>query len=366
MSLIKDIYNRKFYESFAKEVQVVYPAFPAKQFLKNVLGNGFKSMEWKDRLLHTTHCFREGLPPSYPTALKVMLAIVAHLQKDSDKQRLEYMFFPQMIAVYGLENFDISIKAFEKVTQFISCEFAVRPFILLDSKKVLMLMRKFTQHKNEHVRRFASEGIRPRLPWGQAIPAFKADPSPLFPILELLMQDESIYVRKSVANHLNDISKDHPHLVIDFAKKWKGTSASSDWIIKHALRTLLKAGDPRVMEMYELKHQAFQCSKFTVKTKKVSIGNELEFSGGIQNCSDITQLVRLEYSIYFLRQDGKFSKKVFKISERAMAAGELLSIQKKHSFKLITTRKYYVGKHKIGFIVNGKEMELRDFLLVQE
>lgn len=364
MSLIKDIYNRSFYTEFANHALEVYPAFAKDKFLKEVMGNGFSKMEWKERLLHTTHCYRLALPADYPTALKIMLQMIEYLQRQSTGHRLVYMFFPQMIAEYGLSYFDLSTKAFEQVTQFISCEFAVRPFILKDPKAVLKLMQRFTKHRSEHVRRFASEGLRPRLPWGMAIPAFKKDPSDLFPILDSLMMDESLYVRKSVANHLNDISKDHPERLIEFAKMWKGKSVGSDWIIKHALRTLLKSGHSEVFALYDLQSKVFECSNFQVAKKKVRIGEEVSFLGGIQNRSKVTQHLRLEYAIYFQRMDGKVSKKVFKMGERKMGAGEQLAFQKKHSFRVITTRVYYPGKHEVGIIVNGREMGRGVFELV--
>jgi 3-methyladenine DNA glycosylase AlkC len=153
---------------------------------------------------------------------------------------LVYIFLPDYIEQYGLEDFESSVKAIENVTRFVSCEFAVRPFILKYGGTMMKKMRTWSLHKSYHVRRLSSEGSRPRLPWAISIPELKKDPSPILPILENLKNDPSEWVRRSVANNLNDIAKDHPGLVIELARKWKGISRETDAIIKHGSRTLLK------------------------------------------------------------------------------------------------------------------------------
>jgi 3-methyladenine DNA glycosylase AlkC len=363
MSLIKDIYNKSYYQFLANEFKTVYPAFDADRFVKQVMPNGFKQMEWKERLNHTTATLHDFLPGDFKTALNILLDVMEHLQNQGIQHRLEYIFFPQYIADYGLSHFKLSLNAFERVTQFISCEFAIRPFIIEDADAVLKIATKWTRHKSEHVRRLASEGIRPRLPWGMAIPAFKKNPAPLFPVLSLLMNDSSAYVRKSVANHLNDISKDHPEEVLKFLKGWKGTSPQTDQLIKHALRTLLKAGHAGVLDFYQLDASNIICSSFKLKNKKVQIGNDLFFEAVIENKAAVKQYVRLEYAVYFKRLKHLSAKKVFKITEKEVYPDQLLDIQKKHSFKLITTRNYYPGKHQISIIVNGKELDKLDFTL---
>jgi 3-methyladenine DNA glycosylase AlkC len=274
------------------------------------------------------------------------------------------MFFPDYIETYGINHFDISVKTIEQLTQFTSCEFAVRPFILQYGDKMIKQMLQWSQHKSHHVRRLASEGSRPRLPWAIALPELKKNPLPLLPILENLKQDNSEYVRRSVANNLNDIAKDNPAIVIQIAKKWKGISKETDAIIKHGCRTLLKKGHPEILKYYKLNDKAdIGISGFKIKNNKVKIGDYLNFSFSLQNMEHIKQNLRLEYAIYYLLQNGAHYKKVFKISERQLKPGEKLSVEKRHSFKIITTRKYYPGLHKLSVIVNGQELKTGKFEL---
>jgi 3-methyladenine DNA glycosylase AlkC len=216
-------------------------------------------------------------------------------------------------------------------------------------------LKKWAKHKNEKVRRLATEGIRPRLPWAMALPEFKKDPSQVLEILEILKNDESEFVRRSVANNLNDISKDHPHIVIDVAKKWKGISKETDDVIKHASRTLLKQGHSDILNHYGLDSKNILVENFKIENSNLKIGDNLSFSFELQNLDKKSKYIRLEYAIYFLRQNGTYGKKVFKISEREFEKNSLTKISKNHSFIVITTKKYYLGKQYVSIVVNGKE-----------
>jgi len=215
-------------------------------------------------------------------------------------------------------------------------------------------MYHWSKHDNEHVRRLASEGCRPALPWAMALPSFKEDPSPVLPILETLKNDPSEYVRRSVANNLNDISKTHPDLVASLAKQWLGQSKEVDWVVKHACRTLLKKGNRDVLDLFGF-HQgdALVVSNFVLRTSEVVLGEDLIFTFTIE-AKEETRL-RLEYGVDFMKANGKKSRKVFQISESTMKAGEVREYEKVHSFKEITTRKHYTGEHDVTLIVNGEE-----------
>ncbi len=227
-------------------------------------------------------------------------------------------------------------------------------------------MLAWSKHKDAKVRRLSSEGCRPRLPWAMALPEFKEDPSSILPILENLKEDDDIWVKKTVANNLNDISKDHPELAIKIFKSWFGKNTHTGWIVKHAARTLLKAGNAEVMELFGFKKdKQIVLRNFNVNTPKVKMGKELEFSFTISNKSKEKKLIRLEYAMYYLRANGTHSKKVFKISEREYLKGMETVVTRKQSFKPITTRVYYPGLHKVSVIVNGHEMETLLYELVK-
>jgi 3-methyladenine DNA glycosylase AlkC len=226
-------------------------------------------------------------------------------------------------------------------------------------------MLKWSLHKNEKVRRLSSEGCRPRLPWALALPALKKDPAPVLPVLENLKNDPSEWVRRSVANNLNDISKDNPDVVIAIAKKWKGISPETDAIIKHACRTLLKQGHPVILDYYQLnKSDKIELSNFKIINPQLTTGEDLIFSFTLLNREITPQNIRMEYGLYYLKQNGQHSKKVFKISEKTFQPDEKADITRKQSFRIITTRKFYPGLHKLSIIINGQEHTAAEFELI--
>lgn len=362
--LLKDIYSPAFYNSFAEVLKGVIPQFDSKKFNSLIFDTEWKNRELKDRMKHTTFVLHSFFPDDFPKAAKLIMTIINRLKtKGLTENSLEFMFFPDYIETYGINYFDTSAEAIEIVTQFTSCEFAVRPFIIRYGNKMTTQMLRWSLHKSHHVRRLASEGSRPRLPWAIALPELKKNPQPVLPILENLKQDSSEYVRRSVANNLNDIAKDNPAIVIQIAKKWKGISKETDAIIKHGCRTLLKKGDPEILKYYKLHNADISITGFKIKSPTIKIGDYLAFSFSLINNEKKEKTIRLEYAIHYLLQNGSHYKKVFKISERQIAGGETLQVDKKHSFKLITTRRFYFGLHKLSVVVNGKELKAGEFEL---
>lgn len=362
-NLLKDIYSDSFYRSFAAYLSPIVPGFSSKKFIRDIFVPGWENLELKDRMRHTADVLHRHLPSEFDAATPLLHKLTGAL---SDGQRqlssLALMFLPDYIERYGIEHFDAAVALFEKITPLTSCEFAVRPFLIRYPAAMLRLMTKWSLHPNHHVRRLASEGTRPRLPWAIALPAFKKDPSPVLPVLENLRDDPSEYVRRSVANHLNDIAKDNPALVVEISKRWKGASSATDALIKHACRTLLKQGHPEVLKLYGLNATSLHVSELT-HTRKLGMGKTLNFSFTLSNTSKKPVLARIEYALYFLRQKDKYSKKVFKISEKSLPARTAVEISRAHTFRPITTRVYYPGIQRLSIIVNGKESEPVEFRL---
>lgn len=355
-TLLKDLYSPEFYNQLLIPLKKTLKGFDESTFLQKIFTPAFQEYELKERMAHTAHVLHHFLPKEYIKAAPILSQLIDVIKKEGPVARsIEYLFIPEYIYLYGLDHYTESVRAMEQVTQFITCEFAIRHFIIRYEGQMIPQMIKWSTHKNRHVRRLATEGCRPRLPWAMALPKLKKDPSPIFPILENLKQDTCEVVRRSVANNLNDISKDNPQTAIAIAKKWKNISSETDAIIKHSLRTLLKAGHPEVLKYYQLDAKNISIERFNIKNKNIKIGDYLEFEATIINTSKQKQELRLEYAIYYLRNNGTLSKKVFKISERTMDAGEKLKISRKQSFKLITTRTFYVGKQQVSLIINGKE-----------
>jgi len=363
--LLKDLYSPAFYNRLTTALASTLPGFDRQKFLKEIFIEDFSSKELKERMKHTSKVLYGFLPADYPETIEIIKKTIEELRKKGiGEDGLAYMFLPDYLETYGIDYFDESVEALEFVTQFVSCEFAVRPFILKYGDRMIAKMQEWSLHESHKVRRLASEGSRPRLPWAMGIPFLKNDPGSILPILENLKCDSSEYVRRSVANSLNDIAKDHPNIVLDFAKSWSGLSIETDAIIKHGCRTLLKQGHPEILKYYGLSDEGILLKDFKILTPEVSIGESMAFSFSIKNENSMAQKIRLEYAIYYKKQNGQNTKKVFKISERIYPAGAEVSIVRKQKFVLITTRKFHLGDHQIAIIINGAEKESSSFDLL--
>ena len=346
---LKDIFfTKKSVSDLAILLKRNYPEFDTDKFHSLIYDSTWEKRELKDKMHHVTETVKQCFPVPYKKSISILKKVVPHITG------FDGMIFPDFVEKYGLDDFDTSLKALVYFTKHFSSEFAIRPFIAKEPERGMEFMLQCASDKNEHVRRFASEGCRPRLPWAMALPEFKKDPSPILPILEKLKDDKSEYVRKSVANNLNDISKDNPAIALKIFKRWYGESEKTNWIVKHAARTLLKAGNKEAMKMFGYSdHKEVEIKNFSLADKKVKLGDELEFEFHMQVKSKKKSNVRIEYLIEFARTNNKSSEKVFKITENKYDPG-VYSFNKKHSFKKISTRRYYAGKHKITIIINGE------------
>ncbi|WP_207429463.1 DNA alkylation repair protein [Pedobacter sp. SYSU D00535] len=354
--LLKDLYSPGFYNRFTHVMEELLPAFDRQEFLNRIFTEEFQAMELKERMRHTTHVLGGFFPADFSDSVMLIRSIIQKLKALGFRgESIEFMFLPDFIEVYGINHPDESIQAFEFITQFISCEFAIRPFLIKYEEETLRRMKIWSLHTNHHVRRFASEGTRPRLPWAMAVPRLKKEPALILEILDNLKNDPSEYVRRSVANSLNDVSKDHPTTVLQLAQKWKGKSQETDALLKHACRTLLKQGNPTVLSLYGLDSNNLILDNFKILTPSVKMGGDLQFSFSVANQGERQQTVRIEYILYFKRRKNQFSKTVFKVSERVLKSGEQITIVRKHSFKPITTRRYYGGEQRLSVVINGRE-----------
>lgn len=363
--LLKELYSPAFYRRFSAVAAGTITGFNSNRFQRMIFVKDWPAMELKDRMKHSARVLHRFMPDDFTAAAIVLEELVTALQQASFfGAALEFMFLPHYVEEYGLDAPDAAIRAFEIITPFSSCEFAVRPFIHRYPEKMLPQMQQWARHPNQHVRRLASEGARPRLPWAMALPALKKDPGPALPILETLKADPSPYVRRSVANHLNDIAKDNPAVVIALARKWNGKNAATNTIIKHGCRGLLKQGHREILSLYKLRAQHFSVTAVRLKRQKIKVGDSLQLDFTIANNTPSKQLLRLEYAIWFRLKNGTHYRKVFKISEREMAGHSIIDYHKAHAFRIITTRKYYPGGHKIGLIVNGEEKACLPFTLL--
>ncbi|PJA31776.1 MAG: DNA alkylation repair protein [Zetaproteobacteria bacterium CG_4_9_14_3_um_filter_53_7] len=346
---LKNLYTEALIDELGKVIAEHYPAFNQPAFKQKVFDNQWQAKELKARMTHIAESLHPFLPDSYPQSLQIL--------KTASEQfsGFEPMFFPAFAELYGMDDFEASIDALEHMTRFSSSELAVRPFITHYGNRMMVQMQRWAESENDHVRRLASEGCRPRLPWAMALPEFKRDPSAVLLVLNKLMHDESEYVRRSVANNLNDISKDHPDIVIGMLKSRLGEHPHTDRILKHASRTLLKQGHPEVLKLFGFQNpEHVEITNLHVK-ESVALGNQLPFSFQLQTADNHLGQLRIEYGIDFMKANGKQARKIFKVSE-AWYSESSKAVLKSHSFRFISTRKYYPGRHDLAVIVNGKQV----------
>ncbi|MBV6443293.1 MAG: putative protein YhaZ [Saprospiraceae bacterium] len=360
---LKNMFSRRLIESFAAEVQAAWKNFPLQQFLDQVFYPEWEGLELKQRVRRISHALRQNLPPEYPDALDIVMKTTRrYLDRHGDKLTFEYTFLPDFVEAHGVKYPDASIPALETLTRWSSAEFAVRPFLLRYPDRMHAQMLAWSFHKSAMVRRLSSEGIRPRLPWGMGVPSLKRDPSPILPILENLKTDPAETVRRSVANNLNDIAKDHPDLVLDIAARWLGHTAETDWIVRHACRGLLKKGNAAALAHFGFRQgvEGIDLAGLRFSTE-VPVGGRLEFSFSVKNTSGAEAPVRLEYGIDYQTLSGKISSKVFKIREFGLTPGRSEYIVRSQSFQDFTTRKHYPGPHRLRILVNGKAVAEGEF-----
>lgn len=353
---LKNVYNEDFLCRFSEKVHAAYTAFERKNFMATVLDKLWEGLALKVRMHRITEALGRYLPDRYEEALDILFAI------DTECAGFPYLFFPDFVATYGLgeEHWALSMKALERFTIRSSSEFAVRPFLLRHPERIMRQMEEWARHPNEHVRRLASEGCRPRLPWGQALPMFKRDPAPVLRVLEILKADPSLYVRKSVANNLNDIAKDHPAIVIEKARRWQGVNPYTDWIVRQGCRTLIRKADPEAMALFGYAENASEMPITTravlaVEPAAVSIGEvcELHYELSVREGEPVH--LRVEYGIDFIKTGGRRSRKTFLLADKTVPGGARLTGTRDHSWMDLTTRRHYPGEHRIALLVNGQE-----------
>ena len=366
----KDYFDRDAALMLADQLAAVYRQFDRSAFVKQS-ARGLGKLEFNDRVKQFSAAMRATLPNSISKAMTILRRSLPTALPDCENPTDGWLQWPigQFVADYGIEEngdaqIDVAFELMIELTQRFSSEFAVRPFVEYFPGETFRRLKKLAKHKNPHVRRWCSEGVRPRLPWGKKLTALVKAPDPIFPILDLLKDDEELYVRRSVANNLNDIAKDHPKRVIDLCKKWsKGADENLKWTIEHALRTLVKDGNPGALNVIGFKTPKSIDVTLSVKPRKIKIGDSVTLNASIKNRAKTSQPLLVDYSVGYVRKSGASNDKVFKWKKLDIAAGQTLAIEKKHSMKTTTIRVLYPGRHSVSVQVNGVVMAESSFTL---
>lgn len=351
------MYSKSFVEGLALDVQRV-TGLDSIAFTHAVLDKEWEQRELKDRGKHIAACLYAILPGNYPNKLALL-----------DQIGISYsgftaIVFADFVELYGQDNLDISLPYLEKFTCLCTSEFAVRPFLNRYYPEMKLAFERWAQSDNHHVRRLASEGIRTRLPWGMKVAALFEDTEWILQQLQRLLLDESEYVRRSVANNLNDLSKDQPDQVLAFAEAQDLGNSNTQKLIKHALRGLLKQGNPRALALFGFQNNlSIECLSLKANLPSLAIGERLpwEFELKVQGSGAL----RLEYKVHYRKKNGSTSAKVFQLSESQIEGPKRIAQKKEQAFHDLTTRVHYPGTHSLELIANGRSLGSFSFELTQ-
>ncbi len=356
-SALKDMFDAALYRALASELSTLSPAFDSDAFLSHTL-TGLSSRELMPRMRRTSTGVAQALPLPYREQLAVLRALAPRISSG-----FVSIFLSDFVAQHGLDDPDVSLEALRFFTRFGSSEFAIRPFIERDQARTLAVLLSWSRSDDEHIRRLASEGSRPRLPWGTRLQSLVTDPSPTFPILETLRADPSLYVRKSVANHLNDIAKDHPEVALDLVSTWDRSVLHTAWIIRHALRTLIKRGHPRALSLIGAGTAAkLDVVRFQSSPRKLILGDTLTLTTTLTSRAAKSQRLVVDYVLHYARA-GKVSAKVFKWKTLDLLPRETLTLTKRQVIRDFSTRRHHAGRHKIELQINGRRLAEAAFTL---
>ena len=310
------------------------------------------------------HFLRRRLEASLPEDPRQTIPILLSSlkQEESDVIGLEgFAVWPltQYVADRGLEHFDLSVEALKRMTVVFTAEFAIRPFLIRHEERTLKLLMEWTGDPSADVRRLVSEGSRPLLPWGERLTRFVERPEKTWPLLEALKADPALYVRKSVANHINDHSKNHGDWVVRQLKAWSESAKSRDvsWVIRHATRTLVKKGHSGALSLHGIKASRIRVVSRRILTPTVRLGRVLGVEVRLRNPTRRPISVILDHELSFLKNNGKLSPKVFKGAKLVLAPGESRILVSKLPIQRVTVRKYYAGKQAWAPMVNGKRLK---------
>lgn len=359
---LKNLLHRGVVAEIADHLSRHASGFDRDRFVASA-GKDLETLELMQRSLQIRDVLLETLPADFPAAAAI---IESALPGGNAPGLAGWALLPvsQFVAMRGLADFDLSLSLLHRLTPHFTGEFAIRPFIHEDQERALATVYRWVESDNHHVRRLASEGTRPRLPWAMRLPKLVRDPRPILPILTALLDDPEDYVRRSVANSLNDIAKDHPDLVADFVAKHVGGASSERLrLLRHASRTLLKQGHRRALANFGFEPPSGIEARLSLAAPNVGFGGDLVFGLTIRSSQRSKQRVMIDYAVHHRKANGGTSPKVFKWTTAILQPGAFITLEKRHSMRPITTRRYYDGTHRLVVLVNGAAVAEADFEL---
>jgi 3-methyladenine DNA glycosylase AlkC len=370
----KNLFNKTLIGDSASHLRRVWPAFDHKQFV-HLASSGLDGLEMKARAMQIASALQATLPADFDRAAGILESALAPAFEGEDLAPMHtttsglagWVIWSagEFVVRQGMHMPERALTSLREMTQRFSTEYSIRPFIAEHPALCMKTLKRWARDPNLHVRRLVSEGSRPRLPWGLQLKALVANPSPTLPLLLALQDDSSDYVRRSVANHLNDIAKDHPGLVADWLDQHlPGAPATRIALLRHASRTLVKDGHPRVLQAWGVGAAFSGTATLTLDRKRVQVGGDIGLQVQLHSTAKTSQKLVIDYAVHHVKAHGGTSAKVFKGWKLNLDAGQKLTLDKRHSLKEITTRRYHAGTHRVELLVNGKAAAGAEFQLL--
>lgn len=364
--ILKDMmFNRTKVSILSGYIKHVYPDFDEQGYINQTVEK-FPELELKERIHHMKDMLKIYLPQDYKVSVNIMLESLP-IELDPDKTDDDFGSFIlsaywEYIAEFGCneEYLDFSLQSFEEFTKRFSMEFAIRPFLKKYPKETLKYVRRWSLSNNYHVRRFASEWIRPNLPWWGKVDIWIKN---TINILDNLHTDKTQYVLRSVANNMNDITKLDSDIIIkkllEWKKLWKQNDKNMLFLITHALRTQIKVGNPKALALLGYYMPDIKIIDYKISTQEVSLWESLEFEFNIH--SNISQKLLINYKIHFVTARWMISSKIFNISKKHLSKSEVIKVNKKHPLKSMTTKKLYSWTHYVEIFINWEKFDKKSF-----
>lgn len=333
-----------------------HAAFDAKTFCAEIIPR-LGALELKARAMCVADALERHLSADFHKAASHLERALAPVGSQNASEGLAGWFLwsaGEFVSRRGLAHPERALACLREITQRFTAEFAIRPFVVHHPALVFATLQEWLRDDSEHVRRLVSEGTRPRLPWGLQLKSLIADPSPSLPLLEALLDDKSEYVRRSAANHLNDIAKDHPELVASWLEQFlPGASAERTALLRHASRTLIKQGNPRVLAAWGRGTALAGSASLTISPRRLEFGEAATLTLTLTSAAAEPQALTIDYVVHHVKANGETSPKVFKGWNVTVPPGATLTLVKRHTVKPITTRRYYPGRHGVVIQANG-------------
>jgi 3-methyladenine DNA glycosylase AlkC len=351
----------------ADAIKAVYPPFAVEAFVADTL-IGYDALPLLARARHVAHALHRHLPTDYRQAIDILLASLGPpIDADQPAGMDPFLYAPHdyYVAEFGLDDWDTSMRAQYEITQRFSAEFSIRHFIERYPDTTLARLREWTSDSSAHVRRLVSEGTRPRLPWAPRLRQFQRDPSPVIELLELLKDDPSAYVRRSVANNLNDIGKDHPEILVAVCRRWLEDGGDRRrWVVRHALRSAVKRAVPGALDALGFDSRSpARISQVAIEPARPTIGGNVTVAFTVSNVAEERTRLNVDLRIGFVKANGAARPRVFKMRQLDLGAGERKRMMKRVSLRQLSTRLHYAGTHTVEAVVNGRAEAIGEFVL---